>query len=161
MFQPFRSLVYLQISPDSVLMRHIQKDLTLHEPAEILLSSKQKLLAFGQEARMQALSRPDATLVKPFVHPRLLIPEFEPAEMLLRACKERLLGKFFSLAQCVVHPLGDPEGGYTELEKRMCRELAARIGFRQASVWCGPALSDQQLLSAKPRPNGEILLGAG
>ncbi len=156
MFQLFRSIVYLQISPDSVVMRHIQKDLTLHEPAEILLSSDQKLIAFGHEVRAQALSRPDATLIKPFAHPRLLIADFEPAKILLQACKERLLGKSFSLARCVVHPLGEPEGGYTELEKRACRELAVQIGFRQAYVWCGPALSDQQILSAKFLSEGEM-----
>lgn len=161
MFQLFRPLVYLQISPDSVCMRHIHKDLTLHEPAEILLGSDHKLIAFGYQARAQAPNCPDASLVRPFVHSRMLIPEFEPAEILLRACKQQLCGKFFSLAHCVVHPLGEPEGGYTDLEKRLCRELAVQIGFRDAYVWCGPALSDQQILSAKLLPEGEILMGAG
>jgi rod shape-determining protein MreB len=45
----------------------------------------------------------------------------------------------------VIHPLGEHEGGLTQVETRALRELALGDGASEAHVWQGPVLSDEQV----------------
>ena len=81
----------------------------------------------------------------PFTTQRLLVGEFTTAESLLkRALKEVSTRGFLSAAPHVlIQPLEMIEGGLSEVEERVLRELA--IGGARASkvvVWVGEQLDD-------------------
>lgn len=56
----------------------------------------------------------------------------------------------------VIHPLGDPEGGFTQVELRALRELANAAGASKVNVWTGRPLTDEELLTRKPPAQGGV-----
>ena len=54
----------------------------------------------------------------------------------------------------VIHPLGKPAGGFTQVENRAFREMAIGAGASEVTVWNGRNLTDQEVLS-KRFPSGE------
>jgi len=48
-----------------------------------------------------------------------------------------------------MHPLGEPAGGFTQVEARAFHEMALGAGAAKAMVWRGRNLSDQELLSGQ------------
>jgi rod shape-determining protein MreB len=49
----------------------------------------------------------------------------------------------------VIHPLGNPAGGFTQIERRAFREMALGAGASIVHVWTGRPLTDQELLDPK------------
>lgn len=88
-------------------------------------------------------------VVNPFAHPRSLVSDFTVAEQLLKAAVRKMTGKgIFSVApRIVMHPLGDPEGGFTQIERRAIREMGLGAGASKVVVWVGRNLTDAELLS--------------
>ena len=80
----------------------------------------------------------------PFTTARLLIGQFAEAEKLLkRASKEVSSGGFFALSpRIVIQPLEMIEGGVSEVELRVLREVAMGAGASKTVVWVGGVLSD-------------------
>ncbi len=83
----------------------------------------------------------------PFSTERLLIGQFMAAEAVLkRALKELSKGGLFAVApQVVIQPLEMTEGGLSEVEERVLKEVALGAGARKAVVWVGGELSDAQV----------------
>jgi rod shape-determining protein MreB len=106
------------------------------------------ILGAGAEARVAAASEP-AQLIQPFAHPRSLVSDFASAEALIRVQLQRALGKgWLRVAPSVViHPLGNPDGGFTQVELRAFREMALGAGASTVRVWTGRPLADHELLS--------------
>ncbi len=98
-------------------------------------------------------------LVNPFNHPRTIISDFVLAQQLLKHQLRALLGKgwFQPAPWVVVHPLGVPEGGYTEIEVRALYEMCTAAGASQCVVWQGPPLTDAQVLSRSFPSDGKVL----
>jgi len=46
----------------------------------------------------------------------------------------------------VIHPIEMVEGGLSQVEERMFKELATAAGARKVSVWLGHELSDQEVV---------------
>jgi hypothetical protein len=94
---------------------------------------------------------------EPFTTERLLVGQFAVAERLLkRGLKELVAGNWLAPSPVVViHPLEKVEGGLSEVEERIFRELAAGAGARKVVVWLGRELSDaeakQQVAGSNPR----------
>ena len=57
----------------------------------------------------------------------------------------------------VLHPLGDPEGGFTRIEVRALHEMALGAGAAEVRLWQGRALSDEELLSGTFPADGNLL----
>ena len=106
------------------------------------------ILGAGAQARLASASEP-AQLIQPFAHPRSLVSDFASAEALIRLQLQRVLGKgWLRVAPSVVmHPLGNPDGGFTQVELRAFREMALGAGASTARVWTGRPLADHELLS--------------
>ena len=51
------------------------------------------------------------------------------------------------LVRIVIHPMELVEGGFTQVEERVLRELAIGSGASKVVVWVGEALSDEAVLS--------------
>lgn len=83
---------------------------------------------------------------EPFTTQRLLVGQFMAAEgTLKKGFKEIFSGKwFFPSLAVVIHPLEKIEGGLSEVEERVLKELAAGAGARKVAVWIGHELSDKE-----------------
>jgi rod shape-determining protein MreB len=88
----------------------------------------------------------DLTVVaqEPFTTSRCLIGQFGQAESLLRRALKRLpKNGFFAVAlRIVIHPVEMVEGGLSEVEERVFREVALGAHASKVVVWVGRALSD-------------------
>ena len=154
----FSPLVYIQISPNLLILKNLKTGLEISEVAEIALSLPPKpkvILGAGAEARLASASEP-AQLIQPFAHPRSLVSDFASAEALIRIQLQRVLGKgWLRVAPSVVmHPLGNPDGGFTQVELRAFREMALGAGASTARVWTGRPLANHELLSDQAALSG-------
>ena len=154
----FSPLVYIQISPNLLTLKNLKTGLEISEVAEIALSLPPKpkvILGAGAQARLASASEP-AQLIQPFAHPRSLVSDFASAEALIRIQLQRVLGKgWLRVAPSVVmHPLGNPDGGFTQVELRAFREMAMGAGASTARVWTGRPLANHELLSDQAALSG-------
>ncbi len=148
----FSPLVYIQISPNLLTLKNLKTGLEISEVAEIALSLPPKpkvILGAGAATRLASASEPART------HPAFRAPhghwflDFASAEALIRIQLQRVLGKgWLRVAPSVVmHPLGNPDGGFTQVELRAFREMALGAGASTARVWTGRPLANHELLS--------------
>lgn len=165
MFASLQPLLYIQISPERVVIRNLRTNTTLSEVAEIALTEqgrKARVLAVGAQAGMAAAAVPGARLIRPFAHPRTLVSDFSSAELLLQAMVKQSVGKGFLAVSpaAVMHPMGSPEGGFTAVEFRAFRELALGAGAFRVQVWTGRPLTDDELRSRRfPSDGGQLADG--
>jgi rod shape-determining protein MreB len=156
----FRFSLYIQISPDRLTVRNPRTGAQLSEVPELAIMSapKVRVTAVGKEARSK-LAEPNVKLVNPFAHPRSLVSDFTAGEQLLKAFVARMATHgFLSVSPSVVlHPLGDPAGGFTQIEVRALQEMAMGAGARSVKVWQGRPLTDQELLSGRFPATGRVL----
>ena len=81
-------------------------------------------------------------VVNPFSHPRLLVADFQKAEKVLMHAFQTLFAKsWFAVApRVVVQPMEKLEGGLTDIELRVFRELCLGAGAREVVVYVGTVL---------------------
>lgn len=153
MFTKFIPLLYVQISPELLTLKNIHSGMILSEPAQIAISTQngRSVVLTGKEIALAGVS--GAKVIKPFAHPRSLISDFSSAEVLLRWQIKKMIGnKLITLAPVIViHPLGNPEGGFTEIELRALRELGLGAGAKKVFVWTGRLLTDQEVVARQTR----------
>ncbi|MFG6428818.1 rod shape-determining protein [Roseateles sp. LYH14W] len=160
--QFFNQQLYIQLSPQRVLVRDPKSGQAIDEVPEIALqrapSGKLTIVALGQDAR-GAVAQPDTAVHNPFAHPRSLVSDFTLAEQVLKGFIWRVRGRrLFTMSPVIVmHPLGEHAGGLTQLELRAFRELALGAGAASVRIWLGPPLTDEQLLSGTLPATGRIV----
>jgi len=162
-FQLFNPVVYVKLSPDMLTVREVNSGYELSEPPLIAIARipKERVLAVGQEAAAIAASQ-GAELINPFKHPRALLSDFTVAGQVVKrfvqkASKAAMGGIFRPAPIIVLHPLVNPEGGFTQIEIRAMHELALGAGARKAIIWHGRELSNEELSSLKFGSGGEVL----
>ncbi len=140
----FSPLLYVQISPDCLRIRDVGEGKEIAEAPRIAIPAAQ--------------GRP-AGIVNPFGHPRSLVSDFAAGEQLLRTFFLRLRPKSLLKAapRVVMHPLGIPAGGYTQIEVRALHEMALGAGASTAVVREGRPLTEQELLAGDFGAGGRIL----
>jgi len=159
----FMRPLYVQLSPECVTVRDPSTQEVISEVPEIAFqqasTAKAVILAVGSSAR-DAAGAPDTQVLNPFAHPRSLVSDFTVAEQVLKAFVRRIRGNslFRPSPVIVIHPLGEHEGGLTQVELRAFRELALGAGAAKASIWLGPQLTDEQLLSGTYPATGRMLI---
>ncbi|EDP60793.1 rod shape-determining protein [Vibrio sp. AND4] len=81
-------------------------------------------------------------VINPFSHPRSFVADFYVAEKLLQhGLYERQKSKLFKLSpRIIMHQLEKTEGGLTNVEERVLRELALGCGAREVLVYVGEKL---------------------
>jgi rod shape-determining protein MreB and related proteins len=160
---PFTECLYIQISPALVTVRNPKTQAFVSEVPEVavLSDSKAKIAKIAKIATVGAGSRavPGAAVHNPFAHPRSLVSDFTLAHQLLTAFAARLGsgGWLKPSPQVVIHPLGEHEGGLTQVEIRVLHELALGLGASKVVVWQGASLSDEQLLAWEFPSTGTVL----
>ena len=149
MLKALRPVLYVKVSPDLLTIRNVKTGASLSERPELAIGGRpRKILAFGSDARAQA-SLPGTEIIHPFGHPRTLVGDFTAGQQLLKAAVRKLQGgALLAISPLIVmHPLGSPEGGFTQVELRAFREMALGAGASEVLLWVGRELSDTEVLS--------------
>jgi hypothetical protein len=78
---------------------------------------------------------------------RLLVGKFSVAESLLSEVVKKVSGtiSLFVKPAIVIHPLEMVEGGLSEVEERLFRELALGAGASRVLLWVGHVLSKNEV----------------
>lgn len=152
-------LVYIQISPERVTLRNVKTGESVSEPPQLAIAQgdRPSVVAVGAEAAAHAGGA--VRLVNPFAHPRTLVSDFTAGEQLLKALLRRMQPKWMLAVspRVVVHPLGEPAGGFTQIEVRALHEMALGAGASEVRLWQGRPLTDQELLGGTFPAQGQLL----
>jgi rod shape-determining protein MreB len=151
MFEFDRRLL-VEISPQRLSVRDLKSGLAVSEVPELAIDAQaNKVLGMGAQARAAAAQIPEAKLVNPFAHPRSLVSDFTSGQLLLRAFVRRVSPRHWLHPAPLVflHPVGDPEGGYTQIERRALREMALGAGARNVVLCIDGVPSDREMLEMK------------
>lgn len=142
----FSGLVYIQIWEKRLKVVNVNNRMVFDEEPLIALSKNKKgeevVTAIGNGVHSMA-DQASQKISNPFSHPRLLVSEFQKAEKIIQhAIRAVHQNKLFNPSpKVVIHPMEKLEGGLTEIEVRVFRELAIGAGSRESLVYTGPELS--------------------
>ena len=138
----FSSTVYIQLWEERLKIVHVESQLVFEEQPYIAIDNKEKqkptVIAVGSAAyRLLGSSRYE--VLNPFSHPRLLVSDFQKAETVLQygiraVCKTKLFQPSLII---VIHPREKLDGGLTDMECRVFRELALGVGARKVYLHSG------------------------
>lgn len=160
MFFTIIPTIYVQVSPERLTVKNIKTGQFISEVPEMALarSPVRKVVGIGDQARALA-SDAGVELVNPFAHPRSLISDFSLGEQVLKAFLYRVQRRSWLAVSpwVILHPLGNPAGGLTQVECRAFHEMAQGAGAAKVTLWQGRNLSDQELLSKQFPPDGRVL----
>lgn len=142
----FSGTLYIRISEDRLRVHHLENGSVFDQRPLMAVEGsnprKVSVRAIGDAA--QGLeTESGVTVCNPFSHPRLLVSDFRNAERVLRhAIREVHPAQFVTPSPVVImHPLEKLEGGLTDIECRVFRELALGAGARQVHLHVGDTLS--------------------
>jgi rod shape-determining protein MreB and related proteins len=147
MLRSFTSLLYVRVSPERLVVTDVKSGESVSEVPEIAVGGEPKrVLGSGAAARLAA-AHVGGTVINPFAHPRSLVSDFTSAEQLIKSFVHRVNGKSWWVPspRIVIHPLGDPDGGFTQVERRAFREMALGAGASEVVVWTGRELTNQEV----------------
>lgn len=148
MFASLNPLLYVTVSPERLAIRNVRTGETSVELPDVALSrsTPRKIVCIGEDARRVATLRP-ADVVNPFLHPRTLISDLNIAGVFLRHQVKKLLGKRFVISSIsmIMHPLGSPEGDFTQIELRALRDLALSAGASKVYLKRGGLLTEDEI----------------
>lgn len=163
MLKSLLPVFYVQLSPSEISVLNVNAGARFSDVPEIALAQGNRavVLAVGRDAR-QAAGQPGVVLASPFGHPRSLVSDFVLAELIIKHCVAQVadtgLKRLVAPSpRMVIHPLGEPEGGYTQVEIRALRELGIAAGAALVTVWQGPRLTDEALRSGQFPSEGQVL----
>ena len=85
---------------------------------------------------------------QPFTTERLLVGTFSAAEPALTSLLKSISGNGIirKSAKVVIHPIAKVEGGLSEVEERIFRELSLGAGAIKVALHTGPELTDSEAL---------------
>lgn len=157
----FSHPLYLRLSPDRLTIRNVRTGAFISEVPEIAIlrgPKKAQILGVGAEASLHRAT-PSVEVLNPFAHPRTMVGDFTAGEQLVKAFIRKLTGSSWLAAapRVLFHPLGDPAGGFTQVEIRAFREMALGAGASDVLMWQGPELTDEQVRSNRLPSTGRLL----
>ena len=101
-----------------------------------VVDEKETIKAIGKTSKN--CIGPGIKIVNPFKHSRSMISSFTYAEKILQyAFKSVLSSALAASPRVVMHQLEKIEGGLTEVEERLLRELAMAAGAREVVIYQG------------------------
>ena len=118
-----------------------------YEPYLTLETSGKKTVVkdIGSGAKLQ--SGTGVEVINPFSHPRSFVADFYVAEKLIQhGLYEVHKVKFLKPApRIIMHQLEKTEGGLTNIEERVLRELALGSGAREVVIYVGDKLDSDRI----------------
>jgi rod shape-determining protein MreB and related proteins len=142
-FDRFRTILYIQVSPNRLTIRHLQPGKPTIEFADVPLVAiavhpqrGQQVMAIGSAVKtLRPALDPGTELIieNGFEHPRSVIGDVDLAEIVLRSGIKEVLksrGRLWTSPDCLLQVLGDWEGGLTGPERQALKGLALQVGAR-------------------------------
>lgn len=141
----FSSTIYIQLREERITITNIDTQSVYDQRPYIAIdvsNPKQKVIrAVGADAYNLRLDK-SLEVTNPFSHPRLLIADFNRAEkVLMQGMREVNPAKFIAPRPVVIiHPVDKLEGGLTDIECKVYRELALSAGAVEVYLHVGKEL---------------------
>ena len=160
---PARRLVYVQLSPERILLRRVATGEIVDDVPQVALDSRGEVTAYGRAAEEAARWHPDLRLVNGFSHPRCLIGDMEAASKTLRHFLLQLINPRHRRwrrrkPDLVIHPLGfDDVSG---LEAWGLQRVAKLAGANDVRVWLGEEPPYETLIGGVPQGGSWLALPA-
>jgi actin-like ATPase involved in cell morphogenesis len=126
-------VIYLAFCKERLIARYLRGGTGDIELMPIVALVEGVVAAVGAEA----LSVPNAVIVRPFEHSRLVVHEFEVAEALFRYAYAQLFKGIAIKPRVIVHPVGWEPGQLTDIELRALTELVHGAGARAVAFQFG------------------------
>ncbi|MES2509928.1 MAG: rod shape-determining protein MreB [Pseudomonadota bacterium] len=160
MFDFLAAPLYVRLSPYKLSVRNVKTGLAISEVPEIALSRglNPRTLDIGDKAALHKSSK-TAVVINPFAHPRSLVSDFTTGDRVLKAFVRQLnkRSRFRLAHRMVLHPQGEPAGGFTQIEIRALHELGLGTGASSVVIWQGPELTNEQILTRRYPATGQLL----
>ena len=133
---------YVRVNRTRILVRDIRTGQSFECAAKIGVDDAGVVLSVGDPVDAKA-----ARTIRPFDHPRVIVEDYASAEKLLSHAVRRVANTrlFVTSPVMVVHPDLELEGGLTQIESRVLRELAESCGARKVFVHYGRQLADPEI----------------
>jgi rod shape-determining protein MreB and related proteins len=139
LFSKITSDLLVEITQEELRVYSFSNDTKyIDEPliAVEVVDEKESIKAIGRASRN--CIGPGIKIINPFNHNRSIISSFTYAEKILQfAFKSIQTNAFKAAPRVVMHQLEKNEGGLTETEERLLRELAIAAGAREVVVYQG------------------------
>ena len=154
--------LYVRLSPERLAVRDACAGRMFDQAAVLAVTraAPRRIVAVGDQAVLAAAgAQQPVDLVRPFAHPRTLMADFTGGEQLLKAAIQTVLrGRWLALSpRVLMHPVGEPVGGLTQVEIRALQEMALGAGAHRVTVWQGPQFTDEQVLARQYPAAGQVL----
>ncbi len=88
----------------------------------------------------------ELTTTTPFTSERLLIGNFTVIQSLIKKGLKIVMGKKFFPPIFLMHPIEKVEGGLSQVEERVIKDLAVLAGAQKGVLWLGHELNDKEVL---------------
>ena len=149
----------LDLSPTQIRLRDLRTQAEWSAVPEVAIGATagghNQILAAGADARAALAAHlakgagSTGEVVNPFSHPRSLFNDFQLTEQLIKfGVRQFHRRSLFTAAPLIVVSLPpDPEGGYTQIEKRACSDMVEAAGAREVHL-CVVPLTDAQMLAS-------------
>ncbi|OEE67486.1 rod shape-determining protein MreB [Enterovibrio norvegicus FF-33] len=132
-----------ELSENKLSIKVFSSNLSFETEPYIAIESTKKgeiVKAIGSEAK--SLSSPNVRVLNPFKHNRSFVADFMCAEKILQHGMYTLhKSKIKPSPRVIVHQLEKTDGGLTDIEERVLRELAIGAGAREVVVYLGSKIN--------------------
>ena len=147
MFTFIRSLfshdLLFELSENKLSIKAFSSNISFEEEPYIAIENTKKgevIKAIGTEAK--SLSAPNVRVLNPFKHNRSFVADFMSAEKILQHGMYTIhKSKIKPSPRVIVHQLEKTEGGLTDIEERVLRELAIGAGAREVVIYLGSKIN--------------------
>jgi rod shape-determining protein MreB len=155
--RPSRRLVYVQISPERILLRRVATGETIDDVPQAAVDAQGIVVAYGRGADDAVKWHPNLRLVNGFSHPRTLMGDVDVAAATLRAFLETMFPRMKRRLRplkpdLVIHPVGAEE--LSGLEVWGLQRVAELAGARHVSLWQGEEPAYETLVRGTAQPSG-------
>lgn len=149
MFTFIRSLfsidLLVELREEKISIKTFSSDISFEVEPYIALEKTKKgeiVKAIGIEAK--SLVSSNTRVLNPFKHNRSFISDFMCAEKILQhAIYSMNTSKIRPSPRVIIHQLEKTEGGLTDIEERVLRELALGAGAREVVIYLGGKINTQ------------------
>jgi rod shape-determining protein MreB len=135
----FSNDLLFELSENKFSIKAFSSDMSFEDEPYIALENTKKgeiVKAIGKEAK--SLTSPNIRVLNPFKHSRSFVADFMCAEKILQhAIYTMHNSKIRPAPRVIIHQLEKTDGGLTDIEERVLRELALGAGAREVVIYLG------------------------
>lgn len=140
---------YCRIKPDWLSVKNVDKGILVEDVPQIALKNTNGIwrpAAFGKDAGLAAEADKNVQIVNGFKHPRVIIDDFEAAELVFKHFlkKADLTGSLFGGAPILIIHYSEPvAGGLSKLEARALTDLGLKSGAKNVYLLSNEETPDE------------------